>query len=74
MLVSITPKGERFYEQNDMSMFDWIVLDTLSHYDDVDIEKAIEAERRKIGPTHAGALKDSFRRLFEAGYIEQIEE
>ena len=83
MLVDITDKGEKFLDKvkqgnlidqsTDDRAYDYIVLSTLSLEGEEDANKVIDVNKYRMEPRHAGPIKNSFRRLFEAGHIEQVE-
>ena len=79
MEVDITDKGRDYYDKDvrdsdidGNTLFDTMVLTELVSDGPLDIERTIASEERNIGPVHASSIKKAFRRLFEAGYIEEV--
>ena len=82
MLVDITDKGEEFLDKvrqggleqfTDDRAYDYMILSTLSFQGEEDVAEVIDVDKYHIESKHAGSIKNSFRRLFEAGHIEQVE-
>ncbi len=82
MLVDITDKGEKFLDKvrkggldqsTDDRAYDYMILSTLSFKGEEEVAEVIDVDKYHIEPKHAGPIKNSFRRLFEAGHIEQVE-
>ena len=83
MVVDITDKGEKFLDKVkqgnliDQSphdrAYDYMVLSTLSLEGEEDANKVIDVNKYRLSERDAGSIKNSFRRLFEAGHIEQVE-
>ena len=83
MEVDITDKGrdylDRMWEGNlpesatdGLSIYDFDLLAHLKREGSVDMEADLEYMKRKVGPVTSNSFRQSFRRLFEAGYIEEV--
>ncbi len=79
MIVEITDKGRNYLHDivsgtKESSPFDLWILETVIEDGEHDIERGLanHKSRGRAGPIEMGSLRSSFRRLFEAGMIEEV--
>ncbi len=82
MEVEITDKGRDYLNSmkesnlpesatDGYSIFDFEILSALTRVESINIDKDLNKIRVEYGSMHFNGFKISFRRLFEAGYIEE---
>ncbi len=83
MEVDITDKGRNYLDRmnqgnlpesatDGQSIFDYTILHTITSVGPQDIEDTISKVSQDHGPVTGESIKTSFRRLFEAGYLEEV--
>ncbi len=82
MVVEITDKGRNYLHDitswdtdiGASGFFDKMILESVLEDGEHDIDRglAIHKSRGRAGPIEMNTLRSSFRRLFEAGYLEEV--
>ncbi len=82
MIVEITDKGRNYLHDitsgnkdiGASGFFDKMILEVVVEDGEHDIDRGLASHesRGRAGSIEVGSLRSSFRRMFEAGYIEQV--